>query len=154
MSQALPVGPYRVLRLDDGVEVPYYIIPFDKQGRTEGPATRAHLVDSVRNGMFTDVFVFSHGWNNDWTVATKRYEHFISGFMQMRKVNSLKMPDGYRPLLVGIFWPSTALVFGEDEEGPQIAGGDPDATDRAVADERDMIREIASQLPGRDVERF
>jgi hypothetical protein len=154
MPQALRAGPYRVLRPDDGVEVPYYIIPFDKKGRCEGPATRTHLVDAVRTGAFTDLFLFSHGWNNDWTVATKRYEHFITGFIDMRKARGLNMPDGYRPLLVGIFWPSTALVFGEDEEGPQIAAGDPDATDRAVAAERDTIREIASQLPDRDVERF
>jgi hypothetical protein len=154
MPAALPTGPYRILRLDDGTEVPYYVVPFDKQGRCEGPETRKHLVDAVSKGTYTDLFLFSHGWNNDWTVATNRYEHFINGFMAMRRKHALKVRQPYRPLLVGIFWPSTALVFGEDEEGPLIAAGDPSATDRAIAEERQAVREVAAQLPERHVERF
>ena len=136
MPDRLPPGPYRMLLLDDGTEVPYYIIPFDKNGRSDGPQTRAHLVDAVRNGRFTDVFLFSHGWNNDWTVATKRYEDFMNGYMAMRRAHGLPVANPYRPLLVGVFWPSTALTFGASEEGPEIAAGDPDAMDRAVAEER------------------
>ncbi|MEK6374288.1 MAG: hypothetical protein AABO58_16495 [Acidobacteriota bacterium] len=154
MPDRLPPGPYRTLRLDDGTEVPYYIIPFDKKGRCDGPETRADLIDKMRKGMYTDVFLFSHGWNNDWTVATKRYEDFIAGFMEMRRKHGLKVATPYRPLLVGIFWPSTALVFGVEEEGPAIAAGDPAATDRAVADERQSVRELADQLPDGQVERF
>jgi pimeloyl-ACP methyl ester carboxylesterase len=149
----LPAGPYRTLRRD-GTEAPYYIIPFDKNGRTEGPQTRAHLVNAVRNGQFTDIFMFSHGWNNDWTVATKRYEDFMNGYIAMRRRHGLAVANPYAPLLVGIFWPSTALTFGEGEEGPKIAAGNPEAIDRAVAEERKAVREIAEQLPEGSVERF
>jgi hypothetical protein len=129
MPNGLPAGPYRTLRLDDGTDVPYYIIPFDKKGRCEGPETRRHLVDAVTTTAVTDIFLFSHGCNNDWTVATKRYQDFMNGYIAMRRTRNLSMPASYRPLLVGVFWPSTALVFGTVEEGPAIAAGDPAAID-------------------------
>ncbi len=155
MPDRLPPGPYRTVKLDDGTEAPFYIIPFDKKGRCEGPQTRQHLVDAVQNGTYTDVFLFSHGWNNDWATSVSRYEDFLKGYMNMRRRHSLPVPTPYRPLLVGIFWPSTALVFGEKEKGPSIAAaGDPAVMDAAVAEERDEVREIAEQLPDADVERF
>lgn len=155
MPDRLPPGPYRNVKLDDGTEAPFYIIPFDKKGRCEGPQTRQHLVDAVQNGTYTDVFLFSHGWNNDWATSVARYEDFLKGYMDMRRRHSLAVSTPYRPLLVGIFWPSTALVFGEKEKGPSIAAaGDPAAMDAAVAEERADVREIAEQLPDADVERF
>jgi hypothetical protein len=154
MPDRLPPGPYRTMRLNDGTEIPYYIIPFDKKGRCDAPETRADLIAKVREGNYTDVFLFSHGWNNDWTVATKRYEDFITGFMEMRRKHNLKVPVPYRPLLVGIFWPSTALTFGATEEGLAMAADDPAATDRAVAEERQAIQDLADQLPDAGVERF
>ena len=68
----MPVWPYRWLQTAEGNAFPYYIIPFDKNGACEGPRTRQHLIDNAAN--YTDLFLFSHGWNNDWTVATERYE--------------------------------------------------------------------------------
>lgn len=154
MPDRLAAGPYRLLPLDNNTEIPYYVIPFDKQGRCDGPQTRAHLIEAVRNGLYTDVFIFSHGWNNDWTVATKRYEDFMNGYIGMRRMHGLAVTNPYRPLLVGVFWPSTALTFGVSEAGPQIAAGDPEAIDRAVAEERTAVREVAEQLPEQNVNRF
>jgi hypothetical protein len=108
VTASLPAGPYRTLHLTNGTEIPYYIIPFDDEGRCVGPQTRRHLLDHA--GEFSDIFLFSHGWNNDWTVATRRYESFIQGFMDLRQEQGIAAPEGYRPLLVGIFWPSAVLV--------------------------------------------
>ncbi|WP_373500305.1 alpha/beta fold hydrolase [Desulfococcus sp.] len=154
MTDRLKPGPYRFIRMDDGIEVPFYIIPFDKRGICDGPETRRHLINSVKEGAYSDIFLFSHGWNNDWSVATKRYEDFLKGYMTMRRARNLPMPSGYRPLLVGIFWPSTALVFGESETGPKIAAADPEAMDARVAEERREIRELADELPADQAGRF
>jgi hypothetical protein len=151
MADSLPAGPYRTLHAADGTEIPYYIVTFDKEGRCDSPQTRAHLVEHAGN--FSDIFVFSHGWNNDWKTATGRYESFIDGFMEMRQSEGLPAPAGYAPLLVGVFWPSAVLVA-DDEEAPQIAGGSDHAMDAAVADERAAVSEIAARLPERHVERF
>jgi hypothetical protein len=152
MPDHLPAGPYRTLRLSDGTEVPYYIVPFDEDGRCTAPQARQHLVE--RAGGFSDLFLFSHGWNNDWTVATKRYESFITGFMAQRQEQGIPLPPNYRPVLVGVFWPSAVLVR-DEEEGPVIAAGGPTAaTDAAVAEERAALRDIAARLPRDSVERF
>jgi len=154
MAHAFPAGPYRTIQLADGQSVPYYIIPFDKRGACVGPQTRSHLIAAARDGAYTDVFLFSHGWNNDWSVATGRYEDFLKGYMDMRATHELAMPDGYKPLLVGVFWPSTSLVFSESEIGPAIAAGDPAAMDSAVAEEIDEIAALADELEASDASRL
>ncbi len=149
MTDRLAVGPYRTHDLGNGIEMPYYIVPFDKRGVCQGPETRDHLIETLRNGNHTDVFLFSHGWNNDWTVATERYDDFIRGFRDLRAQQGLPFPDNYAPLLIGIFWPSTLLVFGEKERGPDIAGAaapTPAEVDEAVALERREIEELAADL--------
>ncbi|MCA8959209.1 MAG: hypothetical protein KDC38_01800 [Planctomycetes bacterium] len=148
----LPAGPYKVITTPEGLRVPYYIIPFDKRGICEGPATRAALLSDLDAGDYSHVILFSHGWNNDWTVATQRYQDFIEGFMKMRQQHALAPPADYRPLLIGIFWPSTALVFGEDEWGPGIAGAE--GTDARVGEELSAIRDLAGALSPDDARRF
>ncbi|HUP21869.1 MAG TPA: hypothetical protein VNB06_02900, partial [Thermoanaerobaculia bacterium] len=148
MTDRLPAGPYRTIELADGVDMPYYIIPFDKRGICQGPETRKNLIETLRSGSHSDVFLFSHGWNNDWTVATERYEDFIEGYRALRVEQGLPLPPGYRPLLIGVFWPSTALVFGKKESGPGFAAVNETAAeaDEAVAEERREIEELAADL--------
>jgi pimeloyl-ACP methyl ester carboxylesterase len=55
-------------------------------------------------------------------------------------------------MLIGVFWPSTALVK-DSEQAPEIAGGD-EMDDLAVAEERQTIRGVAEGLPDQDVQRF
>lgn len=129
MPQTVPAGPYEMLDLQAGLQtsVPLYVIPFDKEGVCTAPQTRAHLLQALRDGAgpgaddaYTDVIFFSHGWNNDWETATARYKHFIEGYAKQRS----KLVDGgarkVRPLLIGVFWPSTALVL-PSEQAPDMA---------------------------------
>lgn len=141
----IPAGPYRTLTTVEGHAFPYYIVPFDAEGRCEGPMTQQHLLDHC--GEHSDIFLFSHGWNNDWSVATKRYEHFIGGFQDQRRQLGLPMAAGYRPLLVGIFWPSQAMEWFENETGPGFAAGDPAAQDAATESSRRLLGDIGSGLP-------
>lgn len=154
MPKKLPVGPYRNIQLADGTTVPYYIIPYDKRGICEGPLTLEHLLNSIKKDTYTDIFIFSHGWNNDWTVATNRYEDFMKGYMKMRQDNNLPMPVDYKPLLIGIFWPSTALVFTENEVGPDIASINNSDIDQFIGDKQSFLRELADKIENDDVNSF
>lgn len=144
----LAPGPLHTYSLEDGSGVPFYVIPFDKNGVCTAPQTRSHLLTAARDTPFTDVFLFSHGWNNDWTVATDRYRAFYEGYSRQRRERGDPLPDPYRPLLVGVFWPSTALVFGEAERGPAMAGGAADADLRAAAED------LAEDLSDAERDRF
>lgn len=150
MNDRLPAGPYKNILFGDRATFPYYIIPFDKEGRCEGPETQRHLLENA--SQHTDIYLFSHGWNNDWKAATERYEHFINGFMKMRRDHDLPVPAGYKPLLVGVFWPSTAFVK-ESEQALEIAA-EGVVNNSEVAEERTTVREVAETLPDEKVERF
>jgi hypothetical protein len=145
MPDSLPPGPYKLVQMsEDGRTAPWYVIPFDKKGTCTAPLTRNHLVDAVGKKQYTDVFLFSHGWNNDWDTASERYEDFVAGFIKMRRDFGLKLDRDYRPLLVGVFWPSTALVL-PWERAPKFAGtpanggSDTDAWRRELEELADLV---------------
>ena len=149
----LPVGPFKVLKLEDGKDVPYYIMPYDKKGKVRAPETLRHLEKALETGDYSDVYVFSHGWNNDWTVATERYQRFIEGFVAARKARGTAVDPEYRPLLIGIFWPSTSLVFGSKERGPGFSSvGIPQPV--AIAQEQAELDAISEMLDEKSAKRL
>jgi hypothetical protein len=153
MSTTLPAGPYLTLRLPDGSLAPWYLLPFDKRGVCKAPQTRAHLIEATRGGTFTDLFLFSHGWNNDWETANGRYQDFIARYQGLRERFGLGPgPAPYRPLLVGITWPSTALVL-PWEKGPAMAAGAGER-DADVGAEQEALEAIADELSDWEAGRF
>jgi pimeloyl-ACP methyl ester carboxylesterase len=152
VTDRLPPGPYRELKSDQAV-VPLYIIPFDKRGLCQGPGTKEHLVDAVRGGDFTDIYLFSHGWNDTFQKATGNYEKFFDGFVKLREPHGLPVPDPYHPLLLGIVWPAIDFLL-PWEHGPQFAAGGTDPSDDLIANERSQVDEIAADLPPAEAARF
>jgi hypothetical protein len=149
-DRSAPGAPYRWLGLENGATTPFYIVPFDKDGLCSGPLTAQGLVDCAADGTITDVFLFSHGWNNDWAAAIRRYDDFIEGFSALRA----RYPVGrqFRPLLAGIFWPSTALVA-PWEHGPEFAGGAGRDHDAGAAEQAELD-EVAAVVPEGQRARF
>src|SRR5205814_9900372 len=113
--------PFAAMKLGD-MSVPLWVVPLDEHGTCTGPETWMRLVDELKRGSYTDVFVFSHGWNNDFERAKDRYERFITGYHNLVRSNRLEQPLPYKPLLVGVYWPSIDLLL-PWEEAPQIAAG-------------------------------
>lgn len=153
MPEPVPSTPYRTLDLGDGSSAPWYILPFDKRGRCTAPQARSDILNEVRSGNYSDVIVFSHGWNNDWTTASARYDHFIDGYMRMRRERGLPVPAGFRPLLIGIFWPSTALVM-PWERAPRIAANGRELHDAEADQENREIESLAEAIDDRDLDEF
>jgi pimeloyl-ACP methyl ester carboxylesterase len=121
MSGTRTPGPYSELDLGD-VKLPLWIIPFDAKGGCTGPQTRKSLIEAVAGGGYTHAFVFSHGWNNTFDQAVANYECFVNGYHELVQTHALKPPPlPYRPLLIGIYWPSIDLVL-PWEKAPKIAG--------------------------------
>lgn len=81
----------------------------------------AHLLDRLTAAEVTHVFVFCHGWNTDWSGAVKLYDSLVTGLLESRRQHG--SGGEFRPVLVGLFWPSIALVA-PWERGPRIAGGE------------------------------
>ena len=154
MRDRLPAGPYREVDWGGAGPAPWYMIPFDKQGRCEGPATRQALCDDLARGPSTHVYLFCHGWNTTWKAASEDYAAFFGAFRALREKHRLALPGPYRPLLLGVTWPSTALVFrSEDNPGIAAAVGE-DSLDGVVDQERREVAELAADLDAPHVEEF
>ncbi|WP_371501871.1 hypothetical protein OG871_33190 [Kitasatospora sp. NBC_00374] len=122
MAHAPDVVPWKALAGENGAGTAAYIVPFDRNGVCTGPQTADAVVAEAARA--TDVFLFSHGWNNDWTAATRRYDAFITHYLDVRRQWWSHPDRDYRPLLAGMFWPSAVLVA-PGEEAPAIAGDAP-----------------------------
>jgi hypothetical protein len=129
--------PVRTVEGPEGIRAPFYVLPFDKGGTCVAPVSRDLLARAALDS--TDVFVFSHGWNNDFVTATSYYDAFIARYIKLREQAWGTPGREYRPLLAGVFWPSTALTAPSDAEGDramlaELAGGFT-RTERAAARE-------------------
>jgi hypothetical protein len=148
----LPIGPYKIIKLAGGGEMPWYMMPFDGDGICTGPETRKHLMAALAKQAYSDIYLFSHGWNNDWKYATERYQSFIEGYARLCARHQLVLPDDYRPLLVGVFWPSIVLLT-EREQAPQIlADGEPN--EDGIVDEQARIADLAAAVNAEQRGRF
>lgn len=146
----LAAGPYEHVPVLEGVQAPFYLLRFDADGRSGGPQTQQHLVEAMRTGGFTDLYFFSHGWNNDFATSLSYYRNFIGGYGRMRRDMKLSYGRPYRPVLAGVIWPSTALVL-PWEQGPRFAG---EQDDQLSAGEQALIEDLAGDVDPGKRERF
>lgn len=154
MSETLPAGPYRTIEGDNGMQVPLYIMPYDEQGHCQAPLTQEQLLSTIQDGTYTDVLLFSHGWNNDWKGVISTYQGFLNGYLHMRHDYGLTYPRPFRPLLIGVFWPSIALP---NESGPTFAGfavDDPQLVGTAVDPNQQAVQSLATLLSKDGAERL
>lgn len=115
MAGALPAGPFGSVRLA-GADVPLYVIPFDKEGVLQAPATAARLVSDVgatggdAGGPrpISDVIVVNHGWNTDFDGTLSLTRELILRLDQL--ITEFGAPRaGFHPLVVAVSWPSIVL---------------------------------------------
>lgn len=94
-----------------GTTLQYYLINFDASGneRTEASGKISQkILEALATEPFTDVFILSHGWLGDIPAARRQYNRWI-GAMAKNEADIKKLKQvrpGFRPLLIGIHWPS------------------------------------------------
>ena len=81
--------------MNDIAGIPYTEAQFDKDG---GLQNQVNLPTGV-----TDLFVMSHGWNNDAGAARTLYQNFFGNFVAVAQPNDL---PGRSFAIVGVIWPS------------------------------------------------
>ncbi|AQH03818.1 hypothetical protein A9R05_33020 (plasmid) [Burkholderia sp. KK1] len=91
---------------------PYFEFEVDKEGKPVDPNAHQTTPESISAAGVTDLFVVSHGWNNDKADARKLYETF---FGKVREVLDNAAPPGAarKYAVLGIFWPSKK--FADDD---------------------------------------
>ncbi|MEV8095164.1 hypothetical protein [Kitasatospora sp. NPDC085879] len=121
-----------------GTGLRYHLITFDARGREraegEGPYSQIVLRDAAASQP-TDVFLFSHGWNADVPAARGQYTRWLATMDSCAddQARLEERPGGFRPLLVGLHWPSKA--WSDEQFQPEAAVGFAAASSAAAVGE-------------------
>ncbi|MES5482110.1 hypothetical protein QMZ05_05075 [Bradyrhizobium sp. INPA03-11B] len=134
---------------------PFWEPSFDEDGRTTNRNAIDKAVSEIVAENLTDLFVFSHGWNNDRSYARSLYEGF---FKQVRLVlDNAKFMKKRNPKagILGIFWPS---ILWPDEVPAAQGGGEAAAVARPKARAQvasvDDLANVFKQADRAEVERL
>jgi hypothetical protein len=124
-------------------KIPYVEAEFDKNGN---PVGSQPTLPAGTN----EVFVFSHGWNNNHEEARELYRKFFTSYVAV----SGPAPAGRKRCIVGILWPSKALddvvnaavakASTSSGSGPAASagGGSHAAVDAAIRAQLDEVEKL------------
>jgi hypothetical protein len=83
--------------------LPFWELTFDADGDPDGPSRDALLAEAAARGI-TDLYVFSHGWNNERRTARRLYDGFFGLLAAQLRANPTDPPVVAG--LAGVLWPS------------------------------------------------
>ncbi|MBB5341460.1 serine/threonine protein kinase [Tunturiibacter gelidoferens] len=114
---------------------PFWRLQFDKDGK--GDTSVETFLGELPNSELTDLFIFSHGWNNDRAIALDLYTRFFGAIRELLENGTAKLLPGVKIGCAGIFWPS--ILFPGDTAPP---AGDGGASSFSSGDERTLDSEL------------
>src|SRR5262245_38560797 len=108
---------------------PFWKLKFDKDGNPADAPAIETFVSDVKTLGITDLFIFSHGWNNDENASSLLYRSFFGevGKLMSNPAITKKNPAA-KIGIAGVVWPSIlwpddAPSAGPAPELPEPAGG-------------------------------
>jgi len=118
-----------------GTTEQYALLSFDKNGKERaddpdgiGGSLSKELVARAARDQPSHIFLFSHGWKGDVPAAKDQYNRWIGAMLKL-KADRDAMPGTFKPMWIGLHWPSQP--FGDEEVG----GNDFDAAEGAASPE-------------------
>src|SRR4051812_14140278 len=84
---------------------PFWLIEFDDRGNVRGPAATDALLHEITAAGLTDLYVFSHGWNNSPGDARRLYDGFFGEMAKILADPRKKARDAVIGF-AGVIWPS------------------------------------------------
>lgn len=130
-----------------GTSLTYYLVAFDALGNErdeDGVPISRKILEALSGEPITDVFLISHGWQGDVPAARRQYGRWL-GAMASNQADLAHMHEvwpGFRPLLIGLHWPS--LPWGDEELGGDAVSFDP----TAVSPVEQLIDAYAARIAG------
>lgn len=128
--------------------LPYWELRFDGQGDTD-PVLRERLLTELPGQGVSDLFVFSHGWNNDPETAKRIYGRF---FELVEPLLAQHGSDAARVGVAGVIWPSMAWLDEPIPDFPVEDGGAVSLGDVALSD-GDLVTALKAIFPLADQQR-
>ena len=105
--------------------LPLWILEFNKNGQPTDPGSIDRFVSEVQAQKLTDLFIFSHGWNNDRVAARSLYDRFFGQMADVFADQSLPKKNPNAKIgVAGVIWPS--ILWPDDAKSASmgtVAGG-------------------------------
>ena len=99
----------------------YHEVQFDKEGNVADEGEVNEVLAFGSQHSVTDLFVISHGWNNDMDEARALYKRFFDRVKDIASNGKVPGTDSREFAVLGILWPSKK--FAEEELIPSGAAG-------------------------------
>jgi hypothetical protein len=100
---------------------PYFEVEFNKQGKNHDAAQIKDLIDFLVKDGATDLFVISHGWNNDMADARDLYTRFFDCMREVLDSGAVAGVSKRKFAIMAVLWPSAK--FADKELIPSGAAG-------------------------------
>jgi Alpha/beta hydrolase len=117
--------------------LPYFEVQFTKQGNLFDPPEKQVVLAAA--GSFDELFVISHGWNNDMDEARALYRKLFANVRRALDDGRVPALAGRRIGVLGVLWPSKK--FAEEELTPgggASLGGEVE--DQALSQQIDALK--------------
>jgi hypothetical protein len=108
---------------------PFWVLEFNKDATPVDAAAVQRFPSELKSEGISDLFIFSHGWNNDHAAAKSLYQRFFAEVARLfQDANVPKKIPGAKIGVTGVLWPSIlwpddAPTDGPQPELPRPAGG-------------------------------
>lgn len=142
------------IRTVPGTDRTYHLVSFDERGHEREDAggllsTQIRQRVSGTVDRITDVFFCSHGWKGDVPAAIAQYDRWVGAMVAQDadRVAAEARPQGFRPLVVGLHWPS--LPWGDETlpgPGGVLSGDDGASGPDARLGDDEVVDAYASRI--------
>jgi hypothetical protein len=122
---------------------PYFEVQFNKQGGVHDQGEVNKLLEFLKQETITDLFIISHGWNNDMDEARRLYRNF---FEHMREVlDSGKVPNvnARKFAVLAVLWPSKKFAE-QDLIASGAASLESPITNADINEQLDILKELVN----------
>src|SRR6476660_9909412 len=107
------------------ISYPYFELEFDAKGKPSDAKQLPALLDGLKKNNTTDVFIVSHGWNNDPKDAHALYQNLFNNMKQQEQNVDV---TGRSFAVAGIIWPSKKFDVADDQPNAASVGGSKGST--------------------------
>ncbi|MCI0737235.1 MAG: alpha/beta hydrolase [Beijerinckiaceae bacterium] len=128
------------------MEFQNFELEFDKDGNLFHPDTLARAIDGLKAGQLTDVFVFSHGWNNDIEDARQLYENYFDRTGDILRSGMVQFLGDRKFAVITIFWPSKKFTDEDLIPGGGAASVEDDKIDQDILRQLDELKKDPIRL--------
>src|SRR5215207_11566299 len=119
---------------------PHCEIQLTRDGQVHDTNEVTALLETIKQQGITDLFVISHGWNNDLAAARALYTDFFASLRAVLDSGSPPDMSDRRFGILAVLWPAKKFAEpGTISSG--AAGIDDDSVDRAIIAELDKLAE-------------